>query len=94
MNPKYTGILADIVAFLTILAALPYELGPVSDILPPEWKKYVATCGVVATLVLRLIKRGQTAVVIVPEVSPGGPADTGKAPLPFPPPPPPQHPAP
>ncbi len=58
-NFKLTGIFADITAFLTILAALPYELGPVADIIPPTWKTYVASTGAIATLVLRLIKRGQ-----------------------------------
>lgn len=61
MNPRVTSILSALTAFLTILAALPYELGAVADVFPPEVKKYVAIIGSIATVVLRLVKQAQVA---------------------------------
>lgn len=75
MNFRITGILGDLTAFLTILAALPYELGTVAEVFPPDWKKHIAITGAIATVVLRLIKRAQVppvevAAVVVPPAEP------------------------
>lgn len=59
MKSITTAVASEITAFLTILAALPYELGEVANILPPEWKKAVAIAGAFATLGLRIVKRVQ-----------------------------------
>ena len=60
MNPSTrTALLSDLTATLTILAALPYELGEMANVLPPEWKKWVAIIGACATLGLRIVKRFQ-----------------------------------
>lgn len=49
---------ASLTAFLTVLAALPYELGDVATIIPAEWKAHVAIAAAFATMVLRLLKSG------------------------------------
>jgi hypothetical protein len=54
---KLIAIAGDISAFLTILAALPYELGEAATYLPPNAKAWVAGVGVFATLGLRILKR-------------------------------------
>ncbi len=54
---KLLGIAGDISAFLTVLAALPYELGEAAEYLPPDAKAWIAGVGVFATLGLRIIKR-------------------------------------
>lgn len=56
-SPKVVGVITELSAFLTLLSALPYELGDAASLLPPEAKKYVASIGVFATLALRLWKR-------------------------------------
>ena len=43
-----------ITSTLTILAAFPYELGGVAEILPTAWKPKVAIIGIVSTLGLRI----------------------------------------
>lgn len=42
-------------SFLTLLAALPYELGDLAAVIPPKWKAKVALAGMVATFLLRVI---------------------------------------
>lgn len=59
MKSTTTAVLSELTAFLTILAALPYELGEAAVILPPQLKPWVAGIGVFATLILRIIKRYQ-----------------------------------
>lgn len=44
-----------IFSLLTVLAALPYTLGDIATIIPPEWKTKVVTIGIVATFVLRIL---------------------------------------
>jgi hypothetical protein len=51
-----TDILTAIASVLTVLAALPYELGDVATIIPPSWKPHVALVGVIATVALRIIR--------------------------------------
>ena len=49
-----SGIGAAIFSVLTILAALPYQLGDLATIIPPEWKAKVVTIGIIATTLLRV----------------------------------------
>jgi hypothetical protein len=56
-NPKVMGILSDVSAFLTMLAMIPYELGPAAEYLPPNIKAWTVGIGVFSTFGLRLIKR-------------------------------------
>lgn len=42
-------------SLLTVLAALPYQLGDVSLIIPPAWKSRVFIVGAIATALLRVI---------------------------------------
>lgn len=44
---------AALFSFLTVLAALPYSMGDISTIFPPEWKGKVAVAGAVAALLLK-----------------------------------------
>lgn len=62
MNSKttWTGISSAIVATLTMLAALPYSLGEIATVFPPEWKPYIVVAGLVATLILRSLNAIQT----------------------------------
>lgn len=46
---------AGLFSLLTILAALPYELGEIATIIPPAWKAKVAMISAAATLILRII---------------------------------------
>lgn len=55
-----TGILSSLTALLTILAALPYELGDAATIFPPEWKARIAVTGALATAILRVLKSAAT----------------------------------
>jgi len=57
MNANKLGTLGDITAALTVLAALPYELGQVTELIPAQLKPWVAGIGILATLALRLMKR-------------------------------------
>lgn len=42
---------------LTVLAALPYELGKVATVVfPPEWKPYVAGIGTLAATILGILR--------------------------------------
>lgn len=43
-------------AVLTVLAALPYDLGKVAEAFPPEWKPVIALVGLVASSVLAAIR--------------------------------------
>ena len=40
-------------SFLTVLAALPYELGEAATLIPPHWKAPIALCAAIATVILR-----------------------------------------
>lgn len=51
------GLWSDITAGLTLLAALPYELGDLGVVVPVQLKPWVTGAGIVATVTLRLIKR-------------------------------------
>lgn len=51
-----SDILAALSSFLAIAAALPYELGDVATIIPPEWKARVAVAGAVAACLQRVLR--------------------------------------
>ena len=40
-------------SFLTVIAALPYELGEAAMLIPPAWKAPVALASAIATIILR-----------------------------------------
>jgi len=44
---------AALFSALTILAALPYQLGDLSTIVPTNWKPTIVAVGLVATVILR-----------------------------------------
>lgn len=48
-----SGVGAALFAFLTMLAALPYEMGEIANIFPPAWKAKIATAAAIATLILK-----------------------------------------
>lgn len=54
---RLVAIAGDVSTFLTIVAAIPYELGAAAEMLPPIWKQRIVAVGVFATLALRLLKR-------------------------------------
>lgn len=49
-----SGIGSALFGFLTIMAALPYELGNVALLIPPEYKAKVVLLGSIATVILRV----------------------------------------
>ncbi len=51
---NWTIVGATLTSALTILAALPYQLGDLATIIPPEWKPKVVAAGLIATTVLRI----------------------------------------
>lgn len=53
------GVASDVTAALTLLSMVPYELGALSIVIPPEIKPWVAGIGIGSTIVLRLWKRWQ-----------------------------------
>jgi hypothetical protein len=56
-NNRILAVLGDASAFLTMLAMIPYELGPAAEYLPPNVKAWTVGIGVFATFGLRIIKR-------------------------------------
>lgn len=50
----FSGIGAAIFATLTVIAGLPYDLGSVATVIPPEWKAKVVIYGLFATLGLKV----------------------------------------
>lgn len=46
---------AAIFGLLTVVASLPYELGSIANIFPPQWKADIAIAGAIATAVLKII---------------------------------------
>lgn len=50
-----SAIGAAIFSLLTIIAALPYELGSVATIIPPEWKAKLAIVAAIAATILKVI---------------------------------------
>lgn len=41
---------------LTVLAALPYQLGEVATVIPPTWKPVIALVGVISATTLGVIR--------------------------------------
>jgi hypothetical protein len=54
MNPNWKQIAATITSALTILAALPYQLGELATIIPPSWKPTIVAIGLISTTILRV----------------------------------------
>lgn len=52
INWKQVG--AAIASTLTILAALPYQLGDLATIIPPSLKPTIVTLGLISTVALRV----------------------------------------
>lgn len=48
-------VAATLTSSLTVLAALPYQLGDIATIIPPNWKSKVVVAGLVATTILRIV---------------------------------------
>lgn len=65
----WSGILSGLTAALTMLAALPYDLGQIAEIIPSEYKPYVTGAGIVATFVLRVINavQQQDQIMVIDE---------------------------
>lgn len=53
-NVNWKQIGAGIASALTILAALPYQLGDLATIIPPSWKPTIVALGLIATVALRV----------------------------------------
>jgi len=51
---NWRSVGAAIAAGLTMLAALPYQLGDLATVIPPAWKAKVVVVGLVASVGLRL----------------------------------------
>lgn len=53
-------VIADLLivlsVILTVLSALPYELGEIATTIPPDWKPVIALLGVIATTALGAIR--------------------------------------
>lgn len=49
-----SGIGTAIFGLLTALAALPYQLGDIATVIPPEWKSKVVTAGIIGTVGLKI----------------------------------------
>lgn len=41
---------------LTVLAALPYQLGDLATLIPPDWKPVIALTGIIASTLLGAIR--------------------------------------
>jgi hypothetical protein len=50
-----SGIGAALTSTLTVIAALPYQLGDLATIIPPEYKSRVVIAGLIATTILRVM---------------------------------------
>lgn len=48
-----SGIGAALFGLLTMIAALPYDMGALADIFPPAWKAKIAIAAALATLGLK-----------------------------------------
>lgn len=56
MKPSVrTELLAALTALLTALSLIPYELGEVANILPPDFKKWLVIVGAFATVFLKVL---------------------------------------
>lgn len=60
-----TSVGAALFSALTILAALPAQLGELSTVLPEEWKPPVIKVGIVATILLRILNGMMTKDAVV-----------------------------
>lgn len=51
---NWNKALADIASCIALLAAMPYELGQLATLFPPQWKPWLAGVGAAAAIFLRL----------------------------------------
>jgi len=51
---NWRSVGAAVASTLTILAALPYTLGELATVIPPDWKPKVVLIGLVASVGLRI----------------------------------------
>lgn len=51
---NWKQVASAITSSLTVLAALPYQLGEIAVLIPPDWKPWVAGIGLGATTILRI----------------------------------------
>lgn len=54
LKAHYNKIASAVLAFVTLLAMAPYDLGVVSMVFPDSWKPWVFIFGAIATCVTRL----------------------------------------
>lgn len=66
MSPRFIKIASDITAALTAFSLIPYEMGQVADIFPPEVKKWGVLIGASATVILRIVSRVWPGAVTPP----------------------------
>lgn len=54
-NPKtfWVGLGSGIMSLLTVIAALPYSMGDVANIFPPQYKTYIAVSSAIAAAILK-----------------------------------------
>lgn len=50
-----TGVGSALTSALTVVAALPYDLGDASVIIPPKYKEGITIAGIIATILLRVL---------------------------------------
>lgn len=56
-KPRTWTDLATVISIvLTVLAALPYELGAIATVVPPDWKPKIALIGVIAATTLGALR--------------------------------------
>lgn len=58
-----SGIGVAFMSALAAIAALPYQLGDMSTIIPPAWKARVTAAAITAAFILRVINSMATADV-------------------------------
>jgi hypothetical protein len=68
-----SSVSAAISTVVTILAALPYQLGSLGEVIPPDWKPFVVKAGLVA-IVISKVWNGVVAADANPTPSPVAPS--------------------
>lgn len=56
-STKVAAILGDVSMFISLIAAIPYELGPAAEILPPAVKTNLVGVSAFCYFALRMIQR-------------------------------------
>lgn len=60
-----TGLGTAIFGLLAFVSALPYTMGEVADILPPEWKPRIAIASAIAAAILKALQGGVSKDAVV-----------------------------